>query len=500
MRQQLMRTFSEIYILDLHGSTKKKEVSPDGSKDENVFDIQPGVSLGIFIKKPDKTNQAKVYHAEMWGIRAGKYLRLFELDLINTEWKQLEPQSPFYFFVPIDNRKLTEYEQGWQITEVFPINSVGIVTARDHLTIHFEKEKVWNTINDFIELPEDKARQKYNLSKDVQDWKVHLAQEDLKESGPKEEKIVPILYRPFDIRFTYYTGRTKGFICRPRPEVMRQILGKENIALITSRLTKGETFRHTQATRHIVEVICMSPKTSNNGFVFPLYFFPKKDNPIAQPWLSGKDKRVPNLNSEFVRDLGERLKLKFFSEGIGDLKRTFGPEDVFNYIYAILHSPTYRERYSEFLKRDFPRVPLTSDRKLFRKLCGLGQELVALHLMEAPALSNLITSFPLPGDHLVAKGHPKYLAPDMREPVTGKVLKKGRVYINKKQYFDGVPPEVWEFYIGGYQVCEKWLKDRRGRTLDHHDKIHYQKIIVALKETIRLMAEIDQSIDHWPIQ
>jgi hypothetical protein len=199
--------------------------------------------------------------------------------------------------------------------------------------------------------------------------------------------------------------------------------------------------------------------------------------------------------------------LNFVPTGTGDLKKNFGPEDVFHYIYAVFHSPTYRERYAEFLKIDFPRVPLTSDSGLFRQLAEQGAELVALHLMESPTLKDLITHYPTPGDDLVAKGHPRYLAPGQPDPETGKALKEGRVYISKSrpkenkkgQYFEGVPPEIWDFHIGGYQVCEKWLKDRRERRLSYDDLTHYQKIVVALKETIRIMQEIDDAIPSWPI-
>jgi len=224
MRWQLMKAFSEIYILDLHGNAKKKEVSPDGSKDENVFDIQQGVSIGIFIKEPNKTGPAKVFHSEMYGVREGKYLRLYEWDLASTKWAKLNPQPPFYLFLPQDTRRSKEYERGWPVTEILPVNSVGLVTARDKLTIHMTPEEVWETVRDFSSLAEEMARKKYSLGKDAQDWKVHLAQADLQASGPVKKKITPILYRPFDTRYTYYTGQTKGFICRPRQEVMGHML------------------------------------------------------------------------------------------------------------------------------------------------------------------------------------------------------------------------------------------------------------------------------------
>ncbi len=211
-----------------------------------------------------------------------------------------------------------------------------------------------------------------------------------------------------------------------------------------------------------------------------------------QHWPPGFNGRIPNLNPDFVSAFASRLGLNFVSDGHGDLAATFGPEDIFDYIYALFHSPTYRQRYAEFLKIDFPRVPMTSSPDLFRKLCILGEELVALHLLESPYLSQLITRYPVVGDNIVEKGFPKFVAYEEGAP--------GYVYINKAQYFEGVPKEVWEFHVGGYQVCEKWLKDRRGRQLSFDDLMHYQKVVVALKETIRLMAEIDRAIPGWPIE
>lgn len=193
-------------------------------------------------------------------------------------------------------------------------------------------------------------------------------------------------------------------------------------------------------------------------------------------------------------------------DGSGDCEATFGPEDVFDYIYAVFFSSSYRETYAEFLKIDFPRVPLPSDRSKFRLLVKLGGELVALHLLESPLLARPATRYPVVGDNRVEKGHPKYFTPGEVEPGSkagdgdGAVLEVGRVYINKSQYFEGVPPQVWEFQVGGYQVCDKWLKDRRGRQLSYEDLTHYQKMIVALKETIRLMGEVDSAVGEWPLE
>jgi len=481
MRQSLMNTFTDIYILNLHGNAKKKEVAPDGSKDENVFDIQQGVAIGILVKEPGKTGPATVHYADLWGVREGKYQALLESDISATDWVQLNPTSPFYLFVPRDEAYLLEYEKEWKVTDIFPVNSVGIVTARDELTIRWSGKEVEDTIIDFVSLPPEDARDKYKLGDDVRDWKVYMAQKDLKDSGLRSEKIVPILYRPFDTRYTYYTGHSRGFHCMPRPEVMRHMLAGDNLALITSRLTKGEHYQHTLVSKTISEVILLSPKTSNNAFVFPLYLYPT----AGEMQLGGSHRR-PNLKPEFIKAVSVKLGLEFVEDGRGDLKETFGPEDIFNYVYAIFHSPTYRSRYAEFLKMDFPRLPLTSDKELFKALAAKGAELVALHLMESPTLNNLITGYPVAGSNTVEK-----ISYDDNNQ---------RVYINKTQYFEGVPPEVWNFHIGGYQVAHKWLKDRKGRTLTYDELTHYQKVIVALKETIRLMAEIDALIPGWPVE
>jgi predicted helicase len=483
MRQSLMNAFSEIYIMDLHGNVKKKETAPDGSKDENVFDIQQGVAIGLFVKDPGKASPARVYHVDLWGLREGKYRTLSETDVSVSNWKELKPNSPFYFFVPRDEELLGEYEQSWKVTDIFPINSVGIVTARDELAIHWSFQDMWETVQNFSSLPSEEARDKYALGKDAQDWKVALAQKDVKDSGLNQKLVTPVLYRPFDIRYTYYTGQSRGFICRPRAEVMRHII-KVNTVLCIGRA--GQVIG--QGTWDILfssETIVDFNLFYRGGNVnFPLYLYPSGQEIASGLYKS--DERRPNLNPKFIKAISGKLGLKFVEDGKGDLVVTFGPEDIFNYAYAVFHSPTYRSRYAEFLKIDFPRLPLTSDKELFKALVGKGGELVALHLMESPNPNNLITKYPVSGSNTVER--------------VGCDENNKRVYINKLQYFEGVPSEVWNFQIGGYQVCEKWLKDRKGRTLSYDDLTHYQRIVVALKETIRLMQEIDDTIPGWPLQ
>jgi len=497
MRQQLMKAFNDIYILDLHGSSKKKEKAPDGSKDENVFDIQQGVAIGIFVKEPKKKRTAKVHHAELWGTRAGKYEQLRASDLAVTRWKLFAPTSPDYFFLWSERKSKDEYDKGWKASDIMPVQSVTVVTARDSLTVGWTEQDIWARVRHFAGLSGEEARQHYQLGKDSNDWKVALAQDDIRSSGPTKSNCVPITYRPFDLRYTYYTGRTGGFICRPRSEVMRHLLSHRNVSLILMRqVTVHGGYTHAFVSRFLSDNRAFY-SNRGNPVAAPLYLYPDPAT-NGDLFTNGKGRHV-NLNAEFIAEMEQRLNLRFIDAATGDLAITFGPEDVFNYIYAMLHSPTYRLRYAEFLKIDFPRVPLTSSIDLFRTLCALGGQLAALHLLESPALAQPITNFPVGGSNHVDKGYPKYYPPGERTPDSTEPIDAGRVYINGQQYFNNVPPEVWGFHVGGYQVCDKWLKDRRERGITFDDHAHYRNIVKALHETIRLMAEIDAAIPGWPI-
>ena len=490
MRQSLMQTFDEIYLIDLHGNVKRRETAPDGSNDENVFDIQQGVSIGIFVRKENITSRkaAKVFHAELYGERQSKYDWLNQYDLKNTSWNRIAPQSPSYLFRPQQTQLLAEYQEGWNVCDIMPVNSVGIVTARDKLTIQFSRDEMWDIVRDFGNITAEEAREKYTLGKDAKDWKVVWAQEDVKASGINEQRLTPVIYRPFDKRFTYYTGKSSGFLCRPRHEVMRNMLTGDNMGLCTCRQVVLPSWSHCLVANHIMESGYISVQTREINYLFPLYVYPNGDHLLESfPWPAGKDDRRPNLAPEFVEALEAKLGLAFVTEGQGDLKRTFGPEDVFHYAYAVFHSPTYRSRYVAFLKADFPRLPLTSDKKLFARLCALGAKLTALHLLED--VPEVHVRFPEPGNNVVEKL--RYTQPADDTP--------GRVHINATQYFEPVPPDVWEFHIGGYQVCAKWLKDRRGRALDFSDVKHYCAIISALQQTSVLMSEIDAAIPAWPM-
>ena len=475
MRQSLINSFTDIYILNLHGNVKKKEVAPDGGKDENVFDIQQGVAICLLVKEPGNAAPAKVHYADLWGLREGKYQALFETDINDTVWKELTPNTPFYFFVPREEELRPEYEKGWKVTDIMREHNVGFVTARDKFLIDFDKSALITRIQKFKSegISNQELMDCYGL-KDTSSWSLEEARKALQAEADWETSFTKCLYRPFDIRHIYYS---KLMLERPVYQIHRHMLAGENLAMLVTRQTRDQW--DILATHFIAGHKSLSAYDITS--LVPLYLYSTE----GEMQFEGGNHR-PNLNLEFIKAVSEKLGLEFVSDGRGDLIETFGPEDVFKYAYAVFHSPTYRTRYAEFLKIDFPRLPLTSDKELFKALAAKGAELVALHLMESPMLNNLITRYPVSGSNTVDK--------------VSYDEKNRRAYINKTQYFEGVPPEVWNFHIGGYQVAHKWLKDRKGRTLTYDELTHYQKVIVALKETIQLMAEIDALIPWWPME
>ena len=482
MRWSLLHSFDKIYILDLHGNSMQRETAPDGTPDKNVFDIRQGVSINIFIKTAKKKDGAlaKVFHRDLYGERDRKYQFLGEHNLEESGFQELQPQAPQYFFVPKDYGLWGEYEKGFSVTDMFPTNSVGIVTARDSFTIHHRPHELKTAISRFRSMDDEIAREKFSLGADVRDWKVALARKDLEQNvfANNNDTAVSIDYRPFDTRYTYYTGNSKGFHCMPRGEVMQHFLSGDNIGLTLCRQFKAsENYYHSFITKNIFESSLVSNKTSEIGYGFPLYLY----TDTKQSDIDDDEQRKPNLDDSIVKTIAENLGLRFTPEAEDD-PDTFIPIDLLDYLYAVLHSPTYRERYKEFLKIDFPRVPYPTEKKQFRRLVKLGGELRTLHLMESPTLDNLITGYNEPGEHVVGK--PEYKITDSKNRL-------GEVRINKTQYFSDVPETAWHFYIGGYQPAQKWLKDRKGRSLSSDDIGHYQKIIVALTETDRLMAVID---------
>ena len=459
MRWHLMQSFDKIYVIDLHGNAKKKEISPNGSPDKNVFDIQQGVAIiiGVKVKALTKKQPATVFHAELYGSRDTKYKILSEATLQSLEFTQLEPARPHMMFIPRDDRLLEEYSKGFSVTDLFPINSVGIVTARDALTIHHTREELVETLEQFVGLSTEGARQEFNLGTDSRDWKVELAQNEVNSIGLNDKNIVQITYRPFDTRWTFYTGKSKGFQCMPRGNVMKHFVGQDNIGLNFIRPMSSNYEFSIWISKFTTDQCSAGNKSAGAGisYLSPLYLY-SNDN------LDSTGKR-PNFNPVIATH-------------ITNIIGAYTPENLFDYIYAILHSPTYRSRYAQFLKSDFPRIPYPSSRAQFDAYALKGEELRGLHLLESPQVKNLITKYPKAGNNTVTQ-----LNRDC----------DGHVWINDTQYFEGVLDVAWNFPIGGYLPAQKWLKDRKNRTLTFDDIIHYQQMIVALTQTHRIMNEID---------
>lgn len=406
MRWNLLKTFDKIYTINLHGNYKKKEVCPDGSPDENVFDIQQGVSINMFIKTGEKKAKelGKVYYYDLYGKREEKYNFLTNTPFSEVKYKELNPIAPMYFFVPKDFELMEEYEKGVKVNDLFSLGSMGITTGRDKEMVSIQPFKSVNNL--------------------------------------------PYCYRPFDTQWIDYDVER---IARARENVMSH-LKKANIALCLIKVnSSSDGLFKVLVSSNLTDKTILSSK--DNANVFPLYLYTNE---------FGKEKKVANLNDE---------EWQKFNNAIG---RVAPPEELLAYIYAVLHSPSYRERYKEFLKVDFPRIPLPTSESEFVRLAQIGQQLIDLHMMRNTQSWKCDTTFPEPGSQQI----------DMLK------WKDKQVWINKQQYFGNVPEEVWNFYIGGYQPAQKWLKDRKGRTLVFDDIKHYLYIIHALAETIKLMQKI----------
>ena len=346
-----------------------------------------------------------------------------------------------------------------------------MITKRDKFITDFTKESIKKRLNDFLnnDLSDEQLANKYDLKlKDNDKWDLNKSRNHIKQEGIKDSCFRTQNYRCFDKRFIYYHT---DFVARLNTRVL-QHFNSENISLISTRQLADNNFNHIFISNIISDQCFISNKTKEGCQVFPLYLYPSTD---AQQSIISSSNRTPNLNANIINQIAEKLELSFTNEK-ETAKNTFAPIDILDYIYAVLHSPTYREEYKEFLKIDFPRVPYPKDKTTFWQLVKLGGEIRQIHLLESSTVEKYITQYPIDGDNVVTK--PKY--------------QDGKVYINDIQYFNSVPEVAWNFYIGGYQPAQKWLKDRKDRKLEFDDILHYQKIIVSLSETDRLMNEIDK--------
>lgn len=529
MRKHLLKTFDQIYILNLHGNSNIKEKTPDGGKDENVFDIRQGVSINLLIKTSDSNKLADIKYSDLFGLREKKYDSLLENSLENVDWKTLDYEEPYFFFTIKDFEFGRKYKKGFELNKLFKVSNSGIKTDRDSLFIDKSKEILNNRIQKLLNKNFDNIFKKKFRVKNSGSYKLL---EVIEKYDFSSKFLNEIEYRPFDTRWIYYDPNV---ISRPASRAMKHLLNYDNPSLSLKRQSKYD-FSYAFIHKGLCES-CLFESAYANNKEFPLYLYPEDD---GQQTLSGRPERKPNLDSKMVQEIADGLGLQFVPEPEeGDRrgavssetaprddnfgknesvivpsnreqspnadKEAFAPIDLLDYIYAGLHSPSYRDKYKEFLKIDFPRVPYPTDAETFWQLVELGGELRQIHLLEHPVVEDFITTYPEAGSNEITyrltKTQPGFIPDKETEMKNGdrhvagaprddnQVV--GKVWINEKQFFGNVPEKAWNFYIGGYQPAEKWLKDRRDRTLSIEEIQHYQKIIVALMETDRIMGEID---------
>ncbi len=502
LRESLRATFSGITITDLHGSTKKTDGCPEGGADENVFSIESGVALGLFWRVPGAC-RAEIGHADLWGTRASKQRVLAQTTALQLNARRIEPQSPLYLFRPFDGTHGDEYGGGWKLTELMAVHGTGLVTARDHFVIAQQRQALLERMSVFRgELSDAEVRSRFFTGRtrspryqpgDTRGWRLTEARQRVRNDPHWQQRPLPCLYRPFDLRWVYYTD---GMVDWPRRALMQHMLGGENLGLIARRQLPG-----THVTYFFVADCLISDgviRSDNKGSesLFPLYLMP-----AGAEW-GGPRSPVANLNPEFLQALANAVQLDRLDYGRGDLLATFGPEDVLHFIYAQFYSPSYRARFAEWLRIDFPRIFLPASRALFHALCGCGSRLIRLHRLkpaddpaahrESPPAEferTGATTCELAGDGpmAVAAGYPRY--------------RQGKVYLHPSRWFTGVSPAVWSFRIGAYPVCQKWLKDRRGQLLSPRAVQYYGRIVTALDATLRQMEEIEGAIQRhggWP--
>ena len=494
MRKNLLQSFDKVYILDLHGNARKKETSPDGSPDQNVFDIMAGVSINLFVKTgKKKVNElGKVLHFDLYGKRESKY-NFLNQSIKDLNWKQLEIDNKYYFFVPKNFKAQEKYESGFKLDVFYKKNNSGIKSHRDNLVYDISKDELLKRINYFTDIENSDEKIITELKvKSNRDWDLQSKRQKIIECASHEKYIKEVEYKPFSKYYCYYNVDAHDY---HRIDLLKNMFS-DNFLLMSSRKDESDSFRNIFITKYLGDIHSVSDQT----YCFPLYIYNEKDN--QKNAFENSLERVPNLNIEIVNEIAKGLGLQFvpdhdfchaelvsasqetLKQVQGD-KPVFTPIDILDYIYAVLHSPTYRETYKEFLKIDFPRVPYPKDKETFWQLVELGSALRQIHLLESPTVEKYITQYPNDGNNVVGKIH----------------FENNRVYINYDkasplgieglQYFANVPEVAWSFYIGGYQPAQKWLKDRKDRELDFEDILHYQKIIVALSETDRIMKEID---------
>lgn len=486
MRWSLMQTFTDIHVLNLHGNSNKREIAPDGSSDENVFDISQGVAVSLMVRRPTNEKACEFNHADLWGMRTsgstgGKYGWLMESVISSVPWESSSPSEPLFLFKASGGETEREYQQFIGLTDIMPIYSMGVKSSRDGFVIDFEPEPLLERIKRFrsASISNEDICNELGISQ-KKGWNVSKARQDLRNIRNIKKQIIPFLYRPFDFRLIFYH---KGVVFSSAYPVMRHLLSEQNVALVVTRQTKDQW--DVQCTRTVTGHKSLGAYDANS--VFPLYLYESDHEDDLEFGNS------VNMSPGFLVRLGEVIDIS------GNDEASISPEDAFNFAYALFHSQTYRDRYADFLKTDFPRIPLPGSSALFDDLVELGRQLIAVQLLDeskVPALRKPSIRIAGSENTLVATGYPKF--------------ENGRIFINPKRWFEDVPEKIWNFRIGGYQPCQRWIKDRAGksgenpkpnRILTKEDIRHYTQIVTALGETFKLMEEIDRTINKhggWP--
>ena len=448
MRQSLMRSFERIYVLDLHGNVKKKESAPDGSKDENVFDIEQGVSISLFVKRQGL--ERGVWRGDLWGKRLEKYRATAEGTLTSVDWLTLQPVAPFYLFAFQDAEIRDEQENDRRLTEIYPVNVLGFQTHRDAFALSFSEAEMKTKLKELAnpKISDDELAKRYGL-KSNRDWSFPDARSAARSGAATPPQLVA--YRPFDDRWSEFSGLTMDY---PRRELLDNVAGRENLCLLVPRQIGIATWRHAFVATTPAESCLVSSDTKSQNYVFPVHTY------------GPKAELRENLSREFREFIDARYEPHYT------------PEEILGYIYAVLHASTYRSRYAEFLRIEFPRVPFPDSADDFEKLSKLGWALVQAHLLRELPRSKLAT-YHGKGDHTVEA---------VRYSPEEQVIS-----INKTQSFKPVPQNVWDFHIGGYQVLDKYLKSRKGRVLTLDEINQVGAIADSLAFTIEQMARIDEA-------
>lgn len=453
MRQSLLKTFNALYFLDLHGNANKQEKAPDGGRDENVFDIRQGTAITLMVKNPAAKKQ-RVFHADLWGTRKHKYAACESGGIDSVKWKAIKPASPYYFFAPFGKGGgWKQYRQHWGAPEIFATFGSGIKSHRDHFAFAFSADEMKSRVCDMANAAIDTAelRERYNL-KDTRDWKLEAAREAIRDYD-FDKFLKPCMLRPFDARHCYY-GRE--IMELPRPEVMRQMLAGDNTGLITSRIVKDGGFRHVAAAENIIDGAFLSPTTASGTYMFPLYRY--------ENGMGAAEKRE-NFTADFRRWIDARYG------------KAHKPEDILGCIYAVLHSPDYRLRYADFLRVEFPRIPFPKGNDEFKRLAAIGNELINAHLLREHCGGEY--------GELCGEGT------SLRVEKARYDESSARLYFNKDEYFAPLPPEVFNFHIGGYKPIDKYIKSRKGRQLSADEVDNIEKAANAIAYTITKTGEID---------